>query len=703
MKSRKNLFLTYLFFCVLPAPQILSAQRDTLPLEIPESSQRVLEDYLQNSDEDGEFDFNTLFENLERYLDHPLNLNRATEADLQDLRLLSDVQIVNFLRYRELAGDLVSLYELQAVPGLDLGTIQALLPYVSVGGDTDDYQESLPDMIGSGKNELYLRWSRILETSRGYEPLGEGESGSRYQGDPNQLYLRFKHSYSNRLSYGFTAEKDRGEAFFSGANPHGFDFYSAHFYLRDYNRTIKAVALGDYTVSLGQGLILFSGFGAGKSVLATSIKRGGRVVRPYSSVNEANFMRGAAITLQLGDHWEVTAFGSYRGRDGNLTVSDTLDADQPVLSFTSLDIDGLHRTPSEIEDRNALHQLSFGGSAKYQFAKGHVALNGLMDKLDKSLIRRTQPYNQYYFSGDRLANASVDYAWRWRNFHLFGETAVSDNGVVATLNSVLASLDPKVDLAVVHRHFPRDYVALNANPFAETSGGRNETGLYLGLIVRPANGWQFSGYFDLWRHPWLRFNTDAPSGGFEYRFRLTHFKKRTYEVYLEIKDEVKGQNIGLFDTKTDWPIPSRIFQTRLHLAYRLSKTLEWRSRVDIGFADNELHDLRQGFVIYQDLLFRPIGFPFSFTTRFALMDTDGYAVRFYSYENNLLYSFSIPAYYNRGSRFYFNLRYKGIRNLTLEARIAQTYWWDQKSFGSGLDQIDGPVRTEVAAQLKYSF
>ncbi|PHN01424.1 ComEA family DNA-binding protein [Flavilitoribacter nigricans] len=692
----------FVWLTILVYSASLPAQTDTLP-EIPESSRRLLEDYLQNSDEEGDFDFNTIYENLDRYLERPLNLNEAGEAELQDLRLLSDVQILNFLRYRELAGELVSIYELQAVPGLDLATIQAILPYVSIGGDTDDYQESLSDMLREGKNELYLRWSRFLEPQRGYRPLAEGESGSRYEGDPNQLYLRFKHSYSNRLSYGFTAEKDRGEAFFRASNKKGFDFYSAHFYLRDYNRTLKALALGDYTISLGQGLILFSGFGAGKSVLATSVKRGGRVVRPYTSVNEANFMRGAAVSLQFGERWSLTAFGSYRGRDGNLSPADTLDVDQPVLSFTSLDMDGLHRTPGEIEDRNALYQLSYGGSLKYQFGKGHLAFNALADHLDKPLIRREQPYNRYYFAGDHVANASLDYAYRWRNFHFFGETAIGNNGVMATVNSVLAGLDPKLDIALVHRHFPRDYVALNANPFAETTGARNEAGMYFGIILRPAGGWQISGYYDLWRHPWLRFNTDAPSGGYEYRFRIRHFKKRTYEAYLEVRDEVKGRNVSLFDTKTDWPVPSRVFQARLHLAYQLHKSLEWRSRIDIGFADNEINELQQGFAIYQDLLFRPIGFPLSFTTRFALFDTDGYAIRFYSYENNLLYSFSIPAYYNRGSRFYLNLRYKGIRKLTLEARIAQTYWWDQENIGSGLEQTDGPVRTQVAAQLKYQF
>ena len=128
-----------------------------------------------------------------------------------------------------------------------------------------------------------------------------------------------------------------------------------------------------------------------------------------------------------------------------------------------------------------------------------------------------------------------------------------------------------------------------------------------------------------------------------------------------------------------------------------------RSRVDVGFADNEVNSYQDGFAVYHDIIFKPIGFPLSFTTRYALFDTDGFQVRFYNFENNLLYTFSIPAYYNRGSRFYLNLRYKGIRNMTIEARFAQLYWSDQETIGSGLEEINGPVRTELGAQIKYQF
>ena len=109
-------------------------------------------------------------------------------------------------------------------------------------------------------------------------------------------------------------------------------------------------------------------------------------------------------------------------------------------------------------------------------------------------------------------------------------------------------------------------------------------------------------------------------------------------------------------------------------------------------------------MLFQDLIYKPKSLPFSFTTRFAYFDTPGFDVRFYAYENDILNSFSVPPYYNRGTRFYFNLRFKGIRNLTLEARYAQTFWRGEEGFSVGTtDEILGPTRSEVKAQVKYIF
>ena len=86
-----------------------------------------------------------------------------------------------------------------------------------------------------------------------------------------------------------------------------------------------------------------------------------------------------------------------------------------------------------------------------------------------------------------------------------------------------------------------------------------------------------------------------------------------------------------------------------------------------------------------------------------MFDTESFNVRFYSYENDLLYAFSIPAYYHQGTRWYLHLRYKGIRKLMLEGRISRTFWSNQETFGSGLERIDQPQRTQISAQLRYDF
>ena len=293
--------------------------------EIPRESLEAIEDFFNNTEEEGDFDFNTLFDQLEYYLARPLNLNRAEEGDLRNLGLLSDVQILNLLQHREETGDLLAIYELQVIPGFDGNTIQRILPFVSVNSDLDDFNLSVSEMAFSGKNELYIRWNRILEDQKGYV-LSAEDSENRYLGSPDQLYVRYKHSYYNKLSYGFTAEKDRGEEFFTGSNSRGFDFYSAHFYLKDYKKWLRALAIGDFRVSFGQGLILFSGFGYGKSAQATTVKRTGRTILPYASVNEALYLRGAGIELAPADNWNVSLFASSRRRDANLIQQlDTLE------------------------------------------------------------------------------------------------------------------------------------------------------------------------------------------------------------------------------------------------------------------------------------------------------------------------------------------------------------------------------------------
>ncbi|WP_315821124.1 hypothetical protein [Paraflavitalea speifideaquila] len=146
----------------------------------------------------------------------------------------------------------MSLEELQAIPAWDPATIRQLLPFVQLG---IAIHRSIPfgKRLYAGNHSLLLRASQVLERAKGYQPPATNDK-DHYQGNPMRLFTRYRYNYANLLQYGITADKDAGESFFKGAQRTGFDFYSFHFFARQLGK-IKTLALGDFTVNMGQGLI----------------------------------------------------------------------------------------------------------------------------------------------------------------------------------------------------------------------------------------------------------------------------------------------------------------------------------------------------------------------------------------------------------------------------------------------------------------
>ena len=71
----------------------------------------------------------------------------------------------------------------------------------------------------------------------------------------------------------------------------------------------NSVAVGDYTVNLGQGLIYWQSQAFRKSSAVINIKRQSEIIRPYHSAGEYNFNRGVAATISSGK-FEGTLFFS---------------------------------------------------------------------------------------------------------------------------------------------------------------------------------------------------------------------------------------------------------------------------------------------------------------------------------------------------------------------------------------------------------
>ncbi len=695
----------------LLAQTVPDAKEDNLPA-VDEMIENLTEDL-----EDADIDYDTYQERLYDYLQKPLKLNNVDFDDLSELGLLSDIQINGILNYRNTVGRFISIYELQSVPELDLETCRRVAPFFTAG-DLDDYNIPFHEMLYKGQNQFFLRWTRLVETQAGYEatPLPEGSVPPRYKGSPDRIYARYRYNYGNRLSYGITAEKDPGEEFFTGSQKRGFDFYSAHFYVRNIG-PFKHIALGDYEIKLGQGLIAWTGLAFRKSSFVMNIARNSQPVKAYTSVNEVLFYRGAAATIGH-KNWEATVFASYKPIDANLLTQPTdttvidvegeegegvTEDDAELQEASSLLLSGLHRTDAELADRKAIKQFTGGGSLGYKSRKFQVNLNSIYTRLDASLVPRTSAYNQFRFTGNELLNVSIDYRYLWRNFHFFGETAMSDNGGIATLNGLLLALDPKVSVSVLHRYYQRDFQTLFAAPFAESTLPNNETGTFIGLFLKPIYKIEISAYADVYKHPWLRFLTDAPSYGADYLLQASFKPTRDVEMYVRFRSETKGRNTPDNTTVTDYLSDQTRGNLRYHLQCRISKTITLKTRVETAWYKEAENPTERGFMVMQDFIYKPLASPVSFSTRFALFDTKSYNTRIYAYENDVLFAFSVPPNYNRGSRFYFTLRYRVFKNMDIWLRYAQTYWANQDGIGTGNDLIDGNTKTEIKAMLRVKF
>jgi hypothetical protein len=111
--------------------------------------------------------------------------------------------------------------------------------------------------------------------------------------------------------------------------------------------------------------------------------------------------------------------------------------------------------------------------------------------------------------------------------------------------------------------------------------------------------------------------------------------------------------------------------------------------------------LTQGFAIAQDVG-ADFG-KFSFSGRLAYFDTDDYDNRQYFYEQDVLYAFSFPAYYQKGFRHYCLVQYKFARNVDCWLRWARTDLLNESTFGSGLEEISASHRSEVKVQIRLHF
>lgn len=696
MKKAALLSLSYF----LVAVQGLISQ--TNPQGRQENFEYLIQQLFPVQDED--LPYEDLYEALFQYYMQPLDLNRVGQEDLQSLFLLTEQQIQSFFMHLQRNGKLLSIYELQAIPGWDLFTIHRIRPFVTVreAGYRRDNQNLLSRIKESGKAIFLLRTERVAEGRQGYQSRND-TTPPAYLGSPDKVYSRFRISRPHDFSFGITMEKDAGEQikWKPSAKEYGADFVSYHATLFN-QRKLKALTLGDYQLQFGQSLVFGSGFSIGKGAeTITTLRRSNTGIRPYTSVLEAGFFRGGAFTYELVPQLNVTLLYSGTPGDAALTFSADSAPAHPASQFSSLQQTGYHRTKNEITSKGNIREQSAGAIVHFKSKdrRWQTGATSLYTHFSHSWKKRPAPYQLFEFSGKENFAGSVFAEYTWENIHLFSEMAMSLRGGTGFVGGSLITLSPEIAFSVHLRSYSPDFHSFYSTGFGEGTRTINEKGVYLGIKYQPSRKWWYSAYFDRFSFPWLRYRVDAPSDGYEYMLRANYQPSKKLLFYTQFREEVKDINLSE-GSPIHIPLPGSKINYLLSMDFSVADNLRLQSRVQ-GSRYFYNGVTTKGFALAQDISW---GYKqLRISGRLALFDTDDYQNRQYIYEKDVLWAFSIPAYNGKGIRNYLLLQYKISRQVTVWLRWSRSLYTDRTEISSGNEKIDGSQINQIKTQIRWTF
>lgn len=653
-----------------------------------------VEDLRQETEDESRIE--TLYADLSYLCEHPFDLNTVSREQLKRLPFLTDLQIDRLLEYRRRYGKMVTLYELKNVESFNFQTISLLLPFVSIREQTVEKRPfTVNNLFKYGSNNLQIRYDKCFQQKKGYrsypDSILQEYPNRKYLGEPFYQSLRYTFTFDERLQAGVVAEKDAGEPFWNRVHK-GYDFYSAHLFLKEMNKWLKSLAIGDYKASFGQGLALSHDFSPGRNILVSQAERRTNGFRRHFSTNETDFLRGVAATLACRNI-DVSLFYSYR----------RMDARTDSVSIRSFKTDGLHRLSGEREKMHRVPMQVFGGNIRYATPTLSFGFTGLSYSFGTFRAEpERKPYNLFYFQGNRNTNVSVDYLLKNKKIKFYGETALSSNGALATLNAFQLTPVSYFSWLLLYRYYDRRYHAFFGNAFSQSSSVQNEQGFYTGMQWMPFAHWKLSAYADLFRFPWLKYGIDAPSNGQEYTVQVDYSRNQLFSFYIRYRRKQKEKNRLEKDNSVLSVLPYNRQHLRLQFSYIPHPDFSFRTSADGIFYKDE-PTRNQGWMIAQSVGWKPHAFPFQADLYGACFRTANSEIQINSYEKNILYAFSMPSFYGKGIRLAFSFRWSITKRLLLSAKWGYTRYADREQIGTGTEEIDGSSKMDLNALLSWKF
>ncbi|MFL2582627.1 MAG: hypothetical protein ACJ0QJ_05675 [Flavobacteriales bacterium] len=600
---------------------------------------------------------------LEEFLEHPLEINNLNFTRIQKFPLLNSRHFFVIKKYRKLNGTVFTSNELKVLPFFTPELIKIILPFIT-------FESKQPTFKFQGR--IMHKTSFNLEPSKGFTRL----DSMNFLGGRTQETMRFKLS-NYKHNFAFVWEKDKGEK----VN----DSFLKIGYQGNFNRYIKQVNVGAYSLCIGEGLIHSNNFIVGKNNPLNSFYKIQRSLKLNSSSTEYNYENGTAFIYKR-KKIKILGFYSINKLQGTIE-NDTI---------RSLKQDGLFRTNSEIAYKNQSHYQLIGNSVHYEFHKTTIAFNTLKTSFSKPY----QPFPNYYntnYSMYKLWNNSINYRFFDGDKIVKGEVAMDQNGNLATTHFLVFKLTDAYNLMTNARFFSPKYNSFGANALSENSKVQNEKAVLFAGDYREGKT-QIYASADFFSFPTPKYLVQLPSYGKEFMGYLNYqiTDSLIFKLFFKQESKYKNQKSEFMNE------PKRYTLSHVYgkIIIKANKGITITSRLD--FSKHQTHGLNTfGRTSYLEISHKKE--LSSFSARMVFFKTDNWDTRIYLYEKDVLYHFSVPALYDEGTRFYINYNRALGKHIKIWLKYGRTVFENKSSISSGNNEIDGNLKTEIRGQVLIKF
>ena len=615
---------------------------------------------------------------LQQLADNPICINTATRDELEQIPFLSEQQVMDIMEYLYHYRTMRSLNEIAMIPSIDHWQRQLLGYFITFEEpEKEPYRPRLDSLLSRGHHT-------VTATSRWPFYQRKGDKNG-YLGYALRHSLRYEFKSGDYLRAGLIGAQDAGEPFFTNCNKLGYDTYSYYIQLRKLGFW-ENVVVGKYKLSAGMGLVLNNSFMLGKQFMLQNMGRQTNTLRPHSSRSESDYFQGAGATLRLSKPLSLTAFVSYRSMDATLN-----DDGSAATLITS----GYHRTQTEIDKKYNTHLTATGAMLNLHYGGLRVGANAVYTHLDRSLEPdRTVLYRRYNAHGKDFMNASVNYTYYHYRFTVNGETAVNQDGAIATVNTLGYHPSDVFNAIALYRFYSYRYTGLYSHSFSDSGHTQNESGIYVGFNWTPLGSLTLQAYADYSHSPWARYQVSQTSDAGDFMVQADWSKgnwnvQGRYRIHLRQKDN---------DEKTAL-IPDREQRMRLFAAY--TSPSGWSAKTQADLTRSHYKETSNGWMVSEHLSYQRPSWLVNLVAGY--FDTDTYASRIFIYERQMQYDFSFPSYYGQGIRLSLVAQAALTSQLRLAAKLGYTNYFDRAIIGSGLQQIDASHQTDLDLQLRWKF